>query len=198
MAKNKNNRQSSIVNRQSTGFTIVELLVAMSLLVILLGLSSMVFKTTVAAHRAAGAAIDVTRNLRAITDQLEQSRESDPSNRDVSYWLAAAYVATGQTDLARDFTREARMRFTHDADITTLYALVLFRDGDLAGAERELRRALGLEPDNAVAALNLGIVLLEADRDGEANTLLTGVADRHSDEPIGERARSILAAHAHD
>lgn len=52
------------------GFTIVELLVAMSLLVMLLGLSGMVFNTTVAAHRAAGATIDVSRSLRAITEQL--------------------------------------------------------------------------------------------------------------------------------
>lgn len=59
MAKKKNN-----------AFTIVELLVAMTLLVILLGLSGMVFNTTVAAHRAAGATIEITRNLRAITEQL--------------------------------------------------------------------------------------------------------------------------------
>jgi prepilin-type N-terminal cleavage/methylation domain-containing protein len=52
------------------GFTIVELLVAMSLLVVLLGLSGMVFNTTIAAHRAGGASIDVSRNLRAITEQL--------------------------------------------------------------------------------------------------------------------------------
>ena len=87
MAKNKKNRQSSIVNRQSTGFTIVELLVAMSLLIILLGLSSMVFKTTVAAHRAAGAAIDVSRNLRAITDQLTTDFRGLQKDAPLTIWF---------------------------------------------------------------------------------------------------------------
>jgi type II secretory pathway pseudopilin PulG len=67
---NKKNIQSAIYNLQSKAFTIVELLVAMMLLVILLALSGLVFNTTVEAHRTAGATIDVTRNLRAITDQL--------------------------------------------------------------------------------------------------------------------------------
>ncbi len=131
-------------------------------------------------------------------DKLEENLENDPSNREVSYWLAAAYIATGQTDLARDFTRETRSRFAQDADIATLYALVLYRDGDLAQAERELRRALTLEPDNAVAALNLGIVLMESDRTPEATDLLRRVAADHKAEPIGERAREILASHTRD
>lgn len=59
MAKKKNN-----------AFTIIELLVAMALLVLMLGLSGMVFQTTVEAHRTAGASVEITRRLRAITDQL--------------------------------------------------------------------------------------------------------------------------------
>ena len=52
------------------GFTIVELLVAMGLLVILVGLSSVVFSTTVKSHRTAMATIEITRKLNAITGQL--------------------------------------------------------------------------------------------------------------------------------
>ena len=59
MAKTKNN-----------AFTIIELLVAVALLVILVALSSAVFTTTVKAHRKATASIEVTRTLRALTDQL--------------------------------------------------------------------------------------------------------------------------------
>ena len=125
--------------------------------------------------------------------RLEQSLEDDPQNRDVTYWLAAAYIATGQKDLARDFTREARSTFARDADIATLYALVLYRDGDITGADRELRRALTIEPRHAVAALNLGIVLFESGEAGEARQILERVARDHSDEPIGERARAILS-----
>lgn len=52
------------------GFTIVELLVAMALLVMLLTLSGLVFSTTVQAHRQAGASIDVSRNLRSVAEQI--------------------------------------------------------------------------------------------------------------------------------
>jgi type II secretory pathway pseudopilin PulG len=55
---------------KNNAFTIVELLVAMGLLVMLLTLSGLVFSTTVEAHRKAGASIDISRNLRAVTDQL--------------------------------------------------------------------------------------------------------------------------------
>jgi type II secretory pathway pseudopilin PulG len=55
---------------KNKAFTIVELLVAMGLLVMLLTLSGLVFSTTVEAHRKAGASIDISRNLRAVTDQL--------------------------------------------------------------------------------------------------------------------------------
>lgn len=69
------------------GFTIVELLVAMSLLVILLALSGMVFQTTVAAHRAAGATIDVTRNLRAVTNQLSADLGSLQKDAPLTIWF---------------------------------------------------------------------------------------------------------------
>lgn len=48
----------------------VELVVAMGLLVMLVGLSSMVFSTSVKAHRKAAATIEISRNLRVITEQL--------------------------------------------------------------------------------------------------------------------------------
>ncbi len=124
--------------------------------------------------------------------KLEKSREEDPSNRDATYWLSAAYIATGQTDLAREFTREARSQFANDTDIAILYALVLYHDRDLSGAERELRRVLNIHPDNAVAALNLGLVLMEADRVAEARSVLEQVINAYPGEPLGLRARSIL------
>ncbi len=124
--------------------------------------------------------------------KLEKSREEDPSNRDATYWLSAAYIATGQTDLAREFTREARSQFADDTDIAILYALVLYHDRDLSGAERELRRVLNIHPDNAVAALNLGLVLMEADRVAEARSVLEQVINAYPGEPLGLRARSIL------
>jgi type II secretory pathway pseudopilin PulG len=51
-------------------FSIIELLVAIALLVMMAGLASIVFSTTVKAHRKATASIEVARNLRVLTDQL--------------------------------------------------------------------------------------------------------------------------------
>jgi len=56
--------------KSARGFTIAELLVAMALLVMLLTLSGLVFSTTVQAHRQSGASIEVSRNLRAVAEQI--------------------------------------------------------------------------------------------------------------------------------
>ncbi|MHC4525503.1 MAG: PulJ/GspJ family protein, partial [Planctomycetota bacterium] len=92
------------------GFTIVELLVAMSLLVILLALSGVVFDTTVKAHRAAGATIDVTRNLRAITDQLNADFRGLQKDAPLTIWFELD-SATGQ--------RYDQIQFFADGDFQT-------------------------------------------------------------------------------
>jgi len=52
------------------GFTLIELVVAIALLSMVLGFSSVIFKTSIEAHRTAGANSEIMRKLRAITDQL--------------------------------------------------------------------------------------------------------------------------------
>ena len=56
---------------KNKAFTIIELVVAVALLVMLVGLSSVVFSTTVKAHRQANATIEITRKLNAIKTQLD-------------------------------------------------------------------------------------------------------------------------------
>ena len=51
-------------------FTITELLLAISLMVVLMATSGVVFKTAVTAHRTASATAEIARKLRGITDQL--------------------------------------------------------------------------------------------------------------------------------
>ena len=98
----------SVVRKNA--FTIVELLVAMSLLVMLLGLSGMVFKTTVSAHRAAGATIDVSRNLRAITEQLNTDLRGLRKDAPLAVWFERD-PATGQ--------RYDQIHFFADGDFQT-------------------------------------------------------------------------------
>jgi len=61
-----------VAKHKYNAFTIAELLVAMALLVILVGLSSAVFSASVKAHRKAVATIEITRRLHTITTQLNQ------------------------------------------------------------------------------------------------------------------------------
>jgi type II secretory pathway pseudopilin PulG len=100
---------------KKNAFTIVELLVAMTLLVILLGLSGMVFNTTVAAHRAAGASIDVSRNLRAITAQL--SSDLRGLRKDAPVFIAFNWIDT-DGDMVSD-SRFDTIHFFADGDFQT-------------------------------------------------------------------------------
>ncbi len=59
-----------MTTRKQNAFTIVELLVAMALLVMMLSLSGLIFSTTVKAHRAATATVDISRHLTAVTSQI--------------------------------------------------------------------------------------------------------------------------------
>ncbi len=61
----------------------------MGLLVMLLTLSGLVFSTTVEAHRKAGASIDVSRNLRAITEQLSADFRGLRKDAPLAVWFNA-------------------------------------------------------------------------------------------------------------
>ena len=57
---------------RTKAFTLVELLVAISILVIVLSTTSIIFKVCIESQRKAGALTEVMRNLRGITDQLDR------------------------------------------------------------------------------------------------------------------------------
>jgi prepilin-type N-terminal cleavage/methylation domain-containing protein len=103
------------------GFTIVELLVAMSLLVILLGLSGMVFNTTVAAHRAAGATIDVSRNLRAVTEQLNADFRGLRTDAPLAIWFEQQWADTNDdgNQGVEEYVRYDQIQFFADGDFQT-------------------------------------------------------------------------------
>jgi len=83
--------------RTKKGFTLIELVVAVALLVMMLSFSSVIFKGSIGAHRSADASADIMQKLRAITDQLNidfkglradaplliwfKQAENDPSQR---------------------------------------------------------------------------------------------------------------------
>jgi type II secretory pathway pseudopilin PulG len=113
-----------VAKTKNNAFTIVELLVAMSLLVILLGLSGMVFKTTVSAHRAAGATIDVSRNLRAITEQISTDLRGLRKDAPLALWFERDPATGRRYDQIQFFAdgdfQTTRQYFDGSAD-TTVY-----------------------------------------------------------------------------
>ncbi len=71
----------------NNAFTLVEMLVAMTLLVILVGLSSVVFSTTVRTHRTAMATIEITQKLNAITSQLNMDFMGLRKDAPLMFWF---------------------------------------------------------------------------------------------------------------
>jgi len=78
---------------KNKAFTIVELVVAMGLLVMLVGLSSVVFSTTVKAHRKATATIEITRNLRVVTEQLNADFRGLRKDAPLMFWFDSTVTA---------------------------------------------------------------------------------------------------------
>jgi prepilin-type N-terminal cleavage/methylation domain-containing protein len=68
-----NNQQPTTNNKQRTtnGFTLIELMVAMGILVIVLSFAGVIFNAGINTHRTALANAEIMRKLRAITDRLD-------------------------------------------------------------------------------------------------------------------------------
>jgi DNA-binding winged helix-turn-helix (wHTH) protein/tetratricopeptide (TPR) repeat protein len=81
--------------------------------------------------------------------------------------LEKAYAAA-----RRSVELDPRLALPH----VSLGVVLLFRDFDVAGAEREYRRALELEPDSVAAHFRYGCVLSHAGRTAEARALLERAA----------------------
>ena len=98
--------------KTNNAFTIVELVVAMGLLVMLVGLSSVVFSTTVKAHRKATATIEITRNLGVVTGQLNTDLRGLRTDAPLMFWFDSRL--SGSTEKRFDM-----MHFFADGDFQT-------------------------------------------------------------------------------
>ncbi len=79
-------------------------------------------------------------------------------------------------------------------------ALMLHRDGDVAGAENLYRQILAHDPVHAAAGLNLASIALDRDQLGEAAARLQGIIARNEDDGLAHllysRALFRLQRHA--
>ena len=102
-------------------FSIIELLVAIALLVMMAGLASIVFSTTVKAHRKATASIEVARNLRVLSNQLTADlrglRKDAPLFIRFDHDVPVDIDGDGTVDYLTDFDM---LHFFADGDFQTM------------------------------------------------------------------------------
>jgi hypothetical protein len=137
--------------------------------------------------------VPVSDSLSLSLEHLRQSFQSGDSSADLACWLIGAYIATGQEDAARDIAGHPRLGAVADWRLDVLRALVAYMGGNPAESERLLRRVIAEDPDNPVASINLGIVLSEGGRGGEARAILARVSEAHAGTPLAKRAETILS-----
>lgn len=123
---------------------------------------------------------------------LTDKRVSGRASRDEMYWLAAGFVAVDQLDEAAIVAADALERYPGDADLLSVAAVIACMDGDVTTSERLLREALGAEPADPVARVNLAVILLKTDRVVEAASLLDDVIGADPDSRLAQRARRLL------
>ena len=68
-------------------FTMIELLVAISVLVIILSTTGIIFKVCIDSQRKAGALAEIMRNLRGITDQLDRDFAGLQKDAPIAMWF---------------------------------------------------------------------------------------------------------------
>ena len=87
------------------GFTLIELIVAISLLAMVLFFSSTVFKVSIDSYRTAVANAEIMQKFRAITDQLNadfKSVQKSPDYNKVSFEMAKSDIGDGDMNVRND------------------------------------------------------------------------------------------------
>lgn len=110
--------------KTNKAFTIVELLVAMALVVILMGLSSLVFTTGVKAHRTADSTVEVVRRAESICQQLSNDLRGLQTDAPMAIWFEVD-PATGK--------RYDQIQFFANGDFQTIKQYAYWYDSNSDG-----------------------------------------------------------------
>jgi tetratricopeptide (TPR) repeat protein len=127
----------------------------------------------------------------AITQLARAYRED--AEPDVAHWLISGYLATGDVESAGIYAHDARVRFPDDSRFLVLDAIVAYRSSDMDRAERLLQTALGSDPNNGAALLNLALVQYETGRWDSARRTLELVRTQFPDSPLELRASTLIS-----
>jgi len=102
---------------------------------------------------------------------LQKAQELDSKNADAIYLLYQLKVARGARDEASALVSDAVQKGTNDPRLYTVYGMGLEGRGDWQSAEAAYKKALGFQPEDAMAANNLAYLLLE--HGGDPNLALS-------------------------
>lgn len=104
--------------RTKTGFTLIELIVAMGILAMVMGFASVIFRVSIDAYRTAMANTEIMQKLRAITDQLNADFKGLNKDGEIFIaWVAKAIAPGGEIDNDLDgYERFDRIVFFANGD----------------------------------------------------------------------------------
>jgi len=129
--------------------------------------------------------------IAATVSQLTTAYNSDPGNPCVARWLLGAYLAVDDLRTAQLFARDAVRRHGDDSDLLAAAAIVWYRSGDYAQADRLLTAAADRASDQDVIRLNRALLKRATHHHEQAEVILRElVASEPS--PIASRAASLL------
>jgi len=124
--------------------------------------------------------------------ELSRTYNQDASP-EVAHWLISGYLATGDVETAGMYVQNARLRYPEDARFLVLDAIVAYRSDDLERAEKLLQTALGADPRNGAAMLNLALVQYEGGQWDSARRTLEMVRSQFAGSPLETRAATLMA-----
>ena len=126
------NNSNGTGKRFLTGFTLIEILVAIGILALVMSFSSVIFKVGIGAHRTAIATTEIMQKLRAITDQLNDDFKGLRKDGEIFVvWVAKPLTTADYKDNDLDgYERFDRIMFFADGDFQS-YKLPIVR-GNIA------------------------------------------------------------------
>ena len=135
-----------------------------------------------------GAVPEVDPEIARALARYEQERDSAALHA-----ACIGLVANGRLAIARDYIEEGLKHDAKDPVLQMLAADVAYRQSKLEDAATRLRDVLELRPRDAIALLDLGIVLSETGDTANAKRLFQSVAKDHRGTALGDRASREMA-----
>jgi cytochrome c-type biogenesis protein CcmH/NrfG len=122
-------------------------------------------------HAMAGGHMPTLEQMKQMADKqaapLEEKLKTDPNNSAVLMQVGAIYHSTHQFSQAAVYYGRAAQADPKNVVVRTKLASSLYRSGDVDGALAQLNHALSIDPKDANALFDLGVIRLEGKQDGK-------------------------------